>query len=96
MKSKTERPPTEHRGSSLDPANEETIKEIEKRNSIAEVEEEESSEEDSSNEDEEVEEGATKKKVSATDKQEAKVTGAQKTQKQDAKDGDKAGVSVGD
>lgn len=89
---KQERPPTEHRGSNLEPADAQTIKAMEKKNSIAEVDEEESSEEDDGA-------GTLKKGVSgigATDKEEKKVMGGKTTQEQGAKDGDSAGVSVGD
>lgn len=103
---KTERPRTQHRGSDLEAATPETIKEIEKRNSIAEVDEEDDEDEDEdedeeeSSEEEEVEEQGAAKKLKtgtgATDKEEKKVMGGTKTQEQGAKDGESAGVSVGD
>lgn len=102
----------EHRGSSLDPSDQEKIKEIEKANAIKEEEEEDddndSDEEndDDEDEDEEVDEEPEKEKikvpatkaakVSATDSSEKKVLQDSKPQEQKATDGDKAGVSVGD
>lgn len=79
-KPRVEKPATQHRGSGLDPADAETIREIEKKNSIAEKDEEDEDESES------------RKKGGVTDK-----TGSsEKTQKQDAGDATKAGVSVGD
>lgn len=94
--SNTSKPPAQHRGSDLDVASAERIREVEKRNSIAEEDEED--EESSEEESEEEEDGkvAGKTGVGATDKGEKRVMGGETTQEMDAKDGDKAGVSVGD
>lgn len=105
-------PTKEHRGSSLATPDKSQIKKVEKATAIEEEsdedEEDEEDEEDSDEDDEEEDESEEEEeeeelpakssaaKVSATDKQEAKVLKGTTPQKQRAGDGKKAGVSVGD